>query len=383
MSLIEKALRQLERDKQTVSLSAYSGATQPSPEAEELYEKADDAVIEHGIEEQGKLRPWRQGIIIVLAVVLGLAGAALWYMQQAGVKAPPSVAPAPQRKTAPVAAAPHSTRVLPADAVLAQQARGDENKDSSGRSITRQQPAVSAVQPQAPAPPASHVVQDDSGRPEQKSLLQAAAQRQPQPEPQEIARQGRTHPPAAASRKPGSSIKASRSAVNAGAANLLQRDSEDADSLNNRGVLLLEQGDAAQAGDCFSRALRLTPDHEKALNNMGLSLYAQGRTGEALSYYQRAVKANPGNIETYVNMGIAFRSTRDFTQAAAAFQKALALNPAHPETLYNYGLLLRDMGQQEKSRACFEQFLKIAPPRLQGVADSVRNYLQTSTVKKQ
>ena len=46
--------------------------------------------------------------------------------------------------------------------------------------------------------------------------------------------------------------------MNADAANLLQRDSEDADSLNNRGVVLLEQGDAAQAGDCFSQALRLT-----------------------------------------------------------------------------------------------------------------------------
>ena len=146
--------------------------------------------------------------------------------------------------------------------------------------------------------------------------------------------------------------------MSAGAANLLQRDSEDADSLNTRGVQLLEQGAAAQAGDYFAQALKRSPDDEKALNNMGLSLYARGRTAEALTYYERAVKVNPDNIETYVNMGIALRSRRDFTRAAAVFQKALALNPAHPETLYNYGLLLKDMGQQDASRSLFRAVFK-------------------------
>jgi len=82
-------------------------------------------------------------------------------------------------------------------------------------------------------------------------------------------------------------------------------------------------------------------------------------------------------------MGIALRSMKDYTRAAAVFQKALALNPAHPETLYNYGLLLKDMGQQNKTRICFEQFLKIAPPHLQGVADSVRAYLQATAAAQQ
>jgi tetratricopeptide (TPR) repeat protein len=95
------------------------------------------------------------------------------------------------------------------------------------------------------------------------------------------------------------------------------------------------------------------------------------------------VKVNPDTIETYVNMGIALRSRRDFDRAAAVFKKALALDPAHPETLYNYGLLLKDMGQKEKSRICFEQFLKTAPPRLQGVADSVRAYLQSAAAAQQ
>jgi len=382
MSLIEKALRQLERDKRTVSLSPYSGVPRPSAAADELYEKADDAVVGYAAEQRGRRRPRKQSIVAGVAVSLGLAGAALWYMQQARVRAPEHAAAVPKPKILPAAAAPRSAGAPPAAAVFPQQERKDASRDGSGHS-SRQQPAVSTAQPQAPEPSGLNAELDDARSPEAQRLLPAAMQPRPQPGPAQPVRRGQTHHPAAVVRQPGSDLKAPRSAVNLGAANLLQRDGEDADSLNNKGVLLLEQGDAARAGDFFSQALHITPDHEKALNNMGLSLYARGQTAQALSYYERALKLNPGAIETCVNMGIALRSRKDFTRAAAAFERVLALNPAHPETLYNYGLLLRDMGQQEKSRICFEQFLKTAPPRLQDVADSVKKYLQSSAVKKQ
>jgi hypothetical protein len=50
MSLIEKALRQLEKDKQTVSYGAHPGMPPPVA-AEEVYEKADDAPAEFFNEE--------------------------------------------------------------------------------------------------------------------------------------------------------------------------------------------------------------------------------------------------------------------------------------------------------------------------------------------
>ena len=381
MSLIEKALRQLERDKQKAGFSAFPGAPQPSAVAEEFYEKAVDAAGGHIVEDRGALRSWKPGVIAGAALLLVLGGAALWYLQQGGEKAAELAAPVPQLKTVPVAAAPSGTGA-PAAAAVSPPPQRDENQGSAGR-VSVQQPAVAAVPAQAPAPAAAHGAQDAVARPVKKYSLPAAAQ--PQPVPQQIERSSAQppHTPAAASRQRGADKQAARSAVSAGDANLLQQDSEDADSLNTRGVRLLEQGASAQAGDYFAQALKHSPDDEKALNNMGLSLYARGRTAEALTYYERAVEVNPDNIETYVNMGIALRSRRDFTRAAAVFQKALALNPAHPETLYNYGLLLKDMGQQDASRICFEQFLKTAPPYLQAVADSVRAYLQTSAAARQ
>jgi len=384
MSLIEKALRQLEKDKQTVSYGAHPGMPPPVA-AEEVYEKADDAPAEFFNEEHEEPRPGKRRLIAGMVVVLGLGAAAGWYMQQGALKAPSPTAPAPKLKAVPVTVAPAIGSVPAVEMGVAQQAQKDENSGGA-RSINQQQPMAAGVQPGVLLPPASPAVQEDADRLTSKRIPPAPAKPLPQDAPamqQPAARTVPAVPTAGAAQKQRSAAKTPRPDVTARAANLLQSDAENADSLNNQGVLLLEQGAAAQARDYFEKALKLAPDHEKALNNMGLSLYAQGRTAEALNYYERAVKVNPGNIETCVNMGIALRSRRDFTQAAEVFQKALTLNPAHPETLYNYGLLLKDMGQQEKSRICFEQFLKTAPPHLQGVADSVRMYLQASTVKKQ
>ena len=193
--------------------------------------------------------------------------------------------------------------------------------------LAGQQPAASAAQPQASAPPAAFAAQDVAARPVKKYSLPAAAQ--PQPVPQQIERSSAQppHTPAAASRQRGADKQATRSAESAGDANLLQRDSEDADSLNTRGVRLLEQGASAQAGDYFAQALKRSPDDEKALNNLGLSLYARGRTAEALTCYERAVKVNPDNIETYVNMGIALRSRRDFDPGSSGISKSARAEP--------------------------------------------------------
>ena len=259
MSLIEKALRQLERDKQKGSLSAFPGAPQPSAAAEEFYEKADDAAGGHIVEDRGALRSWKPGVIAAAALLLALGGTARWYLQQGGEKAAEKAAPVPQLKTVPVAAAPSGAGAPAAAAVPLPQPQRDENRDSAGR-VSVQQPAVVAVPAPAPAPAAAHGAQDAAARPVKKYSLPAAAQPRPQPVPQQIERSSAPqHAPAAAPRQRGADKQAARSAASTGAGNLLQRDSEDADSLNSRGVQLLEQGAAAQAGDYFAQALKRSP----------------------------------------------------------------------------------------------------------------------------
>ena len=128
MSLIEKALRQLERDKQKAGFSAFPGAPQPSAAAEEFYEKADDAAGGHIVEDRGALRSWKPGVIAGAALLLVLGGAALWYLQQGGEKAAELAAPVPQLKTVPGAAAPSSAGVPAAAAVSPPQPQRDENQ---------------------------------------------------------------------------------------------------------------------------------------------------------------------------------------------------------------------------------------------------------------
>jgi tetratricopeptide (TPR) repeat protein len=379
MSLIEKALRQLEKDRHAVSLDTCFAARQPAA-AEEPYEKADDTAAALYAEAPDEPHTLKRRLMAGLAVVLVLAAAA-WYMKPGAVSNTEQRAAMPQLKEVPSAAdrINGSARVAP-------EPQPQQAPDPMAVKMpTLQQAAHSEAAPQTAMPAAPRPVPVDAAGTKKHPLSPAAEKplQQQAAVMKEAALTVQPPPKQGISQALIKKAEAPPEVARTDTANLLQQEPESADSLNDNGVMLLEKGNAVRAQEYFTKALRLMPDHEKALNNMGLSLYARGRTAEALDYYRRAVKVNPRNIETWVNMGIALRSRRDFPAAAAVFQKALALDPVHPETLYNYGLLLKDMGQQEKSRACFEQFLKTAPPHLQGVADSVKTYLQASSGQQQ
>ena len=173
MSLIEKALRQLEKDKQTVSYGAHPGMPQPVA-AEEVYEKADDAPAEFFNEEHEEPRPGKRRLIAGMVVVLGLGAAAGWYMQQGAQKAPSPAAPAPKIKAVPVTVAPAIGSVPAVETGVAQQAQKDENSGGA-RSINQQQPMAAVVQTEVLLPPASPAVQEDADRLKSKRIPPAPA----------------------------------------------------------------------------------------------------------------------------------------------------------------------------------------------------------------
>ena len=149
-----------------------------------------------------------------------------------------------------------------------------------------------------------------------------------------------------------------------------------ANALNNAGVLLLEKGDLEQARSFFNEALKFDPDNERAMNNMGLSFYMEDHSKEAVKYFKSALQINPENLESYSNLGIIFRKSKQYERAKKMFEKALLINPAHPETLYNYALLFEDIKQGETSRLFFNRFLQEAPERLKELKEKVRKHLE-------
>src|SRR5688500_4727928 len=73
---------------------------------------------------------------------------------------------------------------------------------------------------------------------------------------------------------------------------------EDADSLNNLGFSLYQNGNYRAAVDRLKRAVKLAPTDERILNNLGLALCRLGKFQDAFKHFERAIGELAGNINT-------------------------------------------------------------------------------------
>ena len=144
---------------------------------------------------------------------------------------------------------------------------------------------------------------------------------------------------------------------------------------NNLGIIFQKENNLLKAEDEFLQALEQDPASERVLNNLGLNCYLLMKWDRALSYYQGALKINPGNIDTYVNLALLYKKLNDRVKAKAMLEKALSLNPNHPASLYNLAVLLEGMGEKGKAEEYYQKFISVSGPAYQELAEKVRNHL--------
>ena len=73
---------------------------------------------------------------------------------------------------------------------------------------------------------------------------------------------------------------------------------EDADTLNNLGFSLYQNGNYRAAVDRLKRAAKLAPNDERILNNLGLAFCRLGKIDEAYKAFARAGGSLTGNLNT-------------------------------------------------------------------------------------
>jgi len=73
---------------------------------------------------------------------------------------------------------------------------------------------------------------------------------------------------------------------------------EDAETLNNLGFALYQNGNYRAAVDRLKRAAKLAPQDERILNNLGLAYCRLGKIDEAYKAFSRATGALTGNLNT-------------------------------------------------------------------------------------
>ena len=116
----------------------------------------------------------------------------------------------------------------------------------------------------------------------------------------------------------------------------LQVDSGHAPTHHLMGLIYVELGQDAQAGDAFRRALGVAPGDPDFNNSYGWFLCRQKRVAEAMSHFATAA-ANPYyccKARPYTNAGLCLMQNKDFAGAQAQFAKALEADPGNSEAMY-------------------------------------------------
>jgi tetratricopeptide (TPR) repeat protein len=175
----------------------------------------------------------------------------------------------------------------------------------------------------------------------------------------------------------------------------IAKNADFSDAFLNKGITLLQMGNAEQAYEILTEAIQLDPTlvqanlvRSEAAYELGLLtealadlnqiekqykdstryflvkgniLAAQGNDQAASAAFDRSISLNKANVEAYVNRGALYYQLRTFAEARADFEAALTLNPGHPQALNNLGLLFSRAKNWSAALACFDKVLNREP----------------------
>lgn len=120
---------------------------------------------------------------------------------------------------------------------------------------------------------------------------------------------------------------------------------EDADTLNNLGFSLYQNGNYRAAVDRLKRAAKLAPADERILNNLGLAYCRLGKIEEAHKAFTRATGPLNGNLNT-AKMLERFAREDD---AIRYYEAARQIEPANTIALRRLADLYRRVGRVSES----------------------------------
>lgn len=136
---------------------------------------------------------------------------------------------------------------------------------------------------------------------------------------------------------------------------------DEAQNLNNRGVVLYYRGALEAAVGSFRQSAHLNPEYAEAYNNLGLALSKLGRGEEAVEAFQNALKIDPKMGEVYNNLGFLYHTSAQFERAVEMFGQAIE-NAADTSIAYtNLGNSFYKLQQPDRALQAWKRALEFDP----------------------
>jgi protein O-GlcNAc transferase len=121
---------------------------------------------------------------------------------------------------------------------------------------------------------------------------------------------------------------------------VLQQRDDVPDAWNLLGVVVVQQGRAAEAVELLQRAITLRPNDASFHVNHGIALQQTGQPQAAIASYQRAIHLDPRSSAAYVNLAESLQTLGKHDEASAALDTAISLTPDNALAHYGKAKLL-------------------------------------------
>ncbi len=134
------------------------------------------------------------------------------------------------------------------------------------------------------------------------------------------------------------------------------REDLNAETLNNKGVVLYDQGKYDEAVKAFDKAIEINPQYEAAWIGKGMTLGSQGKYDEAVKAFDKAIEINPQHADAWAGKGFALQLLGQTDKADAAFAKVKELGFSDAGGSW---LLLKPLGAIVQVNATPEKILEV------------------------
>lgn len=132
----------------------------------------------------------------------------------------------------------------------------------------------------------------------------------------------------------------------------------------------------------YREVLKRDPDHGNTLNNLGVALKTLNRFAPAVACYRRALAARPDDLGLLTNLGNALRGLGHFEEAEAVLKRALALNPRSADALNNLSLTYKSARRLEAAIEGLTEVIRRRPDDAEAHLDLALALLQSGDLAR-
>lgn len=109
----------------------------------------------------------------------------------------------------------------------------------------------------------------------------------------------------------------------------------------------------------YDHAIRLKPDYAEAYNNRGNLLMREGQLEDALADYNHAVRLKPDYFKAYVNRGVTLHQLGDREAAIKDFNEAIRIAPGYAKAYYHRGITLKQQGRVDAALRDYTEAIRL------------------------